>query len=439
MKFIDLFAGIGGFHVGLSKLGHECVFASEISKDLQRLYSKNFNIEVNGDIQKIDVEHIPKHDILCAGFPCQPFSKAGSQEGMNDIVRGNLFQDIARILDYHKPQYFILENVPNLKSHDNRNTWKTIIDVLQNHLGYSVQSENLSPHQFGVPQIRDRIFIVGSLNGLEHFEWPSTSESVTNIRSILAYNSKDAKKLPERENNCLDIWQEFLNRIPKSAKLPSFPIWSMEFGATYPFEKKAPFHLQKSELEMYLGEFGASLNGMNKSCQLERLPNYSRGKQKKGEFPTWKKNYIRQNRAFFEMYKKELAPLLSELQKMPPSWQKFEWNCQGEVRDLNQLIIQFRGSGIRVKRSNYSPALVASTSTQIPIIGWDRRYLSKFEAAKLQSLDEIELPALDGPAFKALGNAVNAKIVERIAANLIIPLETKDVKLIKDYQLLSNY
>ncbi len=419
MKFIDLFAGLGGFHVALEKLGHQCVFASELDPELRKLYKKNFELNAHGDITIIDEKDIPTHDILCGGFPCQPFSKAGAQEGLNDIDRGTLFHDISRILKYHKPEYFILENVPNLKSHDNGNTWNTIIKVLEDELGYSVRAEKLSPHQFGIPQIRDRIFIVGSLSGLEEFKWPKVSSNKTNIRSVLSRNPKKAKLVPERELECLNLWQEFLNRIPKTSKLPSFPIWSMEFGATYPFQEIAPFHMTKNDLDEYLGKYGSSLHGMSKASQLERLPKYARDKQKGRQFPKWKQNYIRQNREFYLKHKVEIDPLISQLQKMPPSWQKFEWNCQGEVRNIKKLIVQFRGSGIRVKRPNYSPALVSSTSTQIPIISWENRYLTKREGARLQSLNDIQVPKSDASAFKALGNAVNAKIVQLIASNLI--------------------
>ena len=112
--FIDLFAGLGGFHIALSKLGHQCVFASEIVVELKELYQQNFGIEVSGDITKIPLENIPSHDILCAGFPCQPFSKAGRQKGMEE-ERGKLIDRVIEILEYHKPKYFILENVRNLE------------------------------------------------------------------------------------------------------------------------------------------------------------------------------------------------------------------------------------------------------------------------------------------------------------------------------------
>ena len=118
MKFIDLFAGLGGFHVALNTLGHECVFACEKDPRLRNLYTTNFNLECSGDIRTTNESDIPTHDILCAGFPCQPFSKAGKQKGFDDVGRGDLFHDIIRILNHHKPQFFILENVPNIKKHD---------------------------------------------------------------------------------------------------------------------------------------------------------------------------------------------------------------------------------------------------------------------------------------------------------------------------------
>ena len=114
MRFIDIFAGLGGFHTGLARLGHTCVFASELDVSLQELYKKNYGLQPEGDIRKIPIEKIPAHDILCAGSPCQPFSKAGEQQGFECPKWGDLFGHVLRILQYHKPQYVMLENVPNL-------------------------------------------------------------------------------------------------------------------------------------------------------------------------------------------------------------------------------------------------------------------------------------------------------------------------------------
>src|SRR5690606_18180231 len=125
MRFVDLFAGLGGFHLALAKLGHECVFASELMPELRSLYKTNHGIECAGDINLVDIERdIPTHDILCAGFPCQPFSQAGAQLGLNDPKNGNLFYKIMEILELHEPEYVFLENVPNLRGHDDGNTWK---------------------------------------------------------------------------------------------------------------------------------------------------------------------------------------------------------------------------------------------------------------------------------------------------------------------------
>ncbi len=118
MKFVDLFSGLGGFHLAAKQLGGECVFASEINPVLQSVYKDNFGIKPVGDIRKIDPKDVPPHDLLCAGFPCQPFSKAGEQMGWKDAVRGTVFFNIVEILRYHQPKFIILENVAHFVKHD---------------------------------------------------------------------------------------------------------------------------------------------------------------------------------------------------------------------------------------------------------------------------------------------------------------------------------
>ena len=152
MKFIDLFAGLGGFHIALNSLGHKCVFASEINEDLRKLYKINHGIDCTGDINLVEVKDIPKHDIICAGFPCQPFSKAGKQNGLDDLNNGNFFNRIMEIADFHKPEFIFLENVPNLKGHDEGNTWQFIFNKLS--VKYDVKERVISPHKFGVRQQR---------------------------------------------------------------------------------------------------------------------------------------------------------------------------------------------------------------------------------------------------------------------------------------------
>ena len=417
MKFIDLFAGIGGFHIALEKLGHECVFASEKRINLAELYEKNFEIEVNRDITKIEVSDIPAFDILCAGFPCQPFSKAGKQDGLRDERNGSLFDKIVDILEFHRPKYFILENVRNLISHDNENTWFYIKEQLENRLEYKIDKKIYSPHNFGIPQHRERLFIVGSSDGLDHFEWLETTDKTTSIFEYLDKKPVNARKLENEKVEVINIWQEFISKIPKEHKLPSFPIWSMEFGATYPFEEKTPFASSTKALANTKGIFGVDLKGLSRQDKFANLPSYARTEQR--EFPSWKKNYIRQNRAFYEKYKDILKPTIKKIENLKiSSWQKLEWNVQGGERNLYKYIIQFRGSGVRIKKTDFFPSLV-TVSTQIPIISWEKRYITPSEGARIQSLNGIELPENIGTCFSALGNAVNGTIVRLIAEKLI--------------------
>ncbi len=173
-KFIDLFAGIGGFRIAMQNLKGKCVFTSEIDVSAQRSYQANFGDLPNGDITKINEKDIPDHDVLCAGFPCQAFSIAGRKGGFND-TRGTLFFDVARIIREKQPKAFFLENVKGLVGHDKGKTLATILGVLRDDLGYFVPNPQvMNAKNFGVPQNRERIFIVGFRSdlGINHFEYP---------------------------------------------------------------------------------------------------------------------------------------------------------------------------------------------------------------------------------------------------------------------------
>ena len=158
-RFIDLFAGIGGIRIAFEKQGGKCVFTSEWDKFAQQTYSENFGDIPSGDITEIHEIDVPNHDILLAGFPCQPFSHAGLKRGFDDI-RGTLFFDIARIIKEKKPKMVLLENVKGFASHDKGNTFKVVCSTLEK-LGYEVHSKVLNAREFGVPQNRERIYIVG--------------------------------------------------------------------------------------------------------------------------------------------------------------------------------------------------------------------------------------------------------------------------------------
>lgn len=168
IKYIDLFCGIGGIRLGMDSQGFECVFSSDINAECQRTYNENFGEEPFGDITQIDEKSIPDHDVLCAGFPCQPFSISGKQKGFDD-TRGTLFFDICRILNEKKPSVVFLENVKHLVHHNGGKTLQTILDKLEG-LGYSVSWRVLNGADYGVPQNRERIIIIGSLYGKFDFD-----------------------------------------------------------------------------------------------------------------------------------------------------------------------------------------------------------------------------------------------------------------------------
>lgn len=439
MKFIDLFAGLGGFHKALNELGHECVFASEINPVLREYYQANWNIKVSGDIKQIvkdNINLIPDHDVLCAGFPCQPFSKAGKQLGRDD-QRGTLFDEIIKILRHKKPQYFILENVRYIEKHNNEETWKYMQDAFED-LGYAVKYNIYSPHDFGIPQHRQRIFIVGSLFNLSHFNFIDIDAHKTSIIDILDFietNPIEYKSLPQSNKNCIKTWQRFIDKLPSTKKMPSFPIWGMEFGATYPFEKTIPFKLTCDELSEFKGSFGCELKGKNKEEQFKNLPSYARVET---SFPAWKQNYIKHNRKLYSDNKLLIGDVVEEISMLPSqSWQKLEWNVGQKERKINNYIFQFRASGIRVKKIDFFPSLVC-TNTQLPIIGWQNRYLTRNEGLKLQSLEGIKLPTNDNAAFKALGNAVNSKIIRLIAENLLLSNSNPLIKNDLNFKVSQN-
>ena len=419
MRFIDLFAGLGGFHLALRKLGHKCVFACEIDEKLRALYKRNFGVEAASDIRQIAADDVPSHDILCAGFPCQPFSKAGSQSGLEDPESGGLFFDIMRIISCHRPRYLILENVPNFERHDDGKTWERIERLLRAER-YDVRLEKISPHHYGIPQIRERIYIVGSLEPLDGFRWPvrlSSSKGIS-IRSVLDVNPPDARLIPDQVKLCLAVWQEFLSRFPEEEKLPSFPIWSMEFGATYPYEEKTPRCFPLYELRRYRGSHGRPLTGTRRGELFKLLPSHARVEDK--QFPHWKVQFIKQNRELYERHKDWIDDWKPKIMEFPSSFQKLEWNCQGEPRILDDFVIQIRASGVRVKRPTTSPSLVAMTATQVPIIAWEGRYITPIECKRLQSMEELEwLPDKPTKAYEALGNAVNVTVAELVAEALL--------------------
>ncbi|HNS31056.1 MAG TPA: DNA cytosine methyltransferase [Tenuifilaceae bacterium] len=376
-RFIDLFAGIGGFHVAMSHLGGQCVFASEIDEYAIETYRSNFGIDANHDITQTPETAIPKHEVLCAGFPCQAFSKAGKQNGFED-TRGTLFFDILRILRHHQPKYFLLENVRNLISHNGGTTWRVIHENL-NQLGYLIPEKPIifSPHQIGIPQLRERVFIPGVAKGKTRrkaieIEVPKSKRNVT--RSALILNGAPPKEflISPYEEYVLQAWDEFLQGL--NHRVVGFPIWVEEFTKEYDVSP----------------------------------------------LPAWEQVFVNKNRWLYQTNRRHIDQWLNRydgLKKFVPTHTKFEWQAGTSIGSVWDGIIQFRPSGIRVKRPTEFPALVAMV--HIPIIGWEKRRLTPREAANLQSFPhDFTIHPNNQQAYKQLGNSVNVEVIKYIAKQL---------------------
>lgn len=381
-KFIDLFCGIGGFHQAMETLGGECVFASDIDADCRKTYQANYGIEPAGDITKVEAKDIPPHDVLCGGFPCQAFSKAGKRLGFEDETKGTLFFDICRILEYHKPKYALLENVRNLASHDHGNTWRVIHDKLEG-LGYNLLPEPVifSPHYVGIPQHRERVYIMcvrKDIGEIHPFEFNKKELPTCSIENILQDDNEipniDEYRISPDMENLIDLWNEFLQNI-KVSKLPGFPVWSDRLRDLDPNE---------------------DLN----------------------QFPAWKQNFILKNSELYVSNRDFIDEWLTRAQQNPLFFgakAKLEWQA-GQTKHPNiwNQIFQLRPSGIRVKVNSYFPALVAIVQTSI--VGSRRRFLTPRECARLQSFPENFQPDVkQAQAYKQFGNAVNVGLVKYFA------------------------
>lgn len=384
-KYIDLFCGIGGFHQAMKSLGGECVFASDIDEDCRKTYEMNYGIAPAGDITKIEAADIPAHDVLCGGFPCQAFSKAGNRLGFDDQTKGTLFFDICRILEYHQPKYALLENVRNLASHDKGNTWKVIYQKLDK-LGYNLLPEPVifSPHYIGIPQHRERVYIMcvrKDIGDITPFVFSKEKNISCSVDSILQDDSEinninDYRISPEMED-LINLWNEFIQTI-KVDKLPGFPIWS------------------------------------DRLRELDSNEDLS-------QYPAWKKNFILKNNELYVNNREFIDEWLERAKKNPLFFgakAKLEWQAgQTNKPDIWNQIFQIRPSGIRVKVNTYFPALVAIVQTSI--IGSRRRYLTPRECASLQSFPDSFQPDIkQQQAYKQFGNAVNVECVKMFAKHM---------------------
>ena len=385
-KFIDLFCGIGGFHQAMESLGGECVFACDIDADCRKTYATNYGLEPDVDVTKIDPNKLPAFDVLCGGFPCQAFSKAGKRLGFADETKGTLFFDVERIMAHCQPKYALLENVRNLASHDGGNTWKTIHEHLTN-IGYNVLEEPVifSPHYLGIPQHRERVFIMcvrKDIGTLPVFQFNAKGKlPKCSVENILQDDSEienlQKYRLSEDKIQLVDLWNEFIQNI-KCKKLPGFPIWSE--------------YLQSPDLN-------------------EDTTGY----------PAWKINFINKNNQLYLDNREFIDKWLIRAKQNPLFFgakAKLEWQAgQHKHPNIWEHILQFRPSGIRVKVGTYFPALVAITQTSI--VGCRKRELTLRECARLQSFpDTFQPDIVDAQAYKQFGNAVNVEVVKLFAKYL---------------------
>ncbi|WP_159624186.1 DNA (cytosine-5-)-methyltransferase [Actinomyces sp. zg296] len=400
--FIDLFAGIGGFHAALSEMGGGCVYAVEIDPDASRIYEQNWGINPLGDITVDAGEagvspRIPHHDVLAAGFPCQPFSKSGAQRGMEE-TRGTLYFNILQIVRERHPAVLLLENVRNLAGPRHKHEWEVIVRTLRDE-GYRVADAPaiISPHQIGRerggrPQVRERVFITATYDpeGLGDgapapVARPRHQYGEDTDWSIEDYLDEDPSgyELTPSEVEWVDAWDAWVRRFRKynpGVKLPGFPIWADEWRT-----------VEELEARIADGDYDGA--------------------------PAWKMSFLRKNAELFDRNQGWCRAWLVEYQvaSFPPSRRKLEWQAQG-LGSLWDCLMHFRPSGLRAKPPTYVPALVAITQTSI--IGPRRRRLTPREAARMQGLpDDFTFEGQsDAATYKQLGNGVNVGVVQNVLA-----------------------
>lgn len=418
-KFIDLFAGIGGFHCAMSKYSDnkaQCVMASEIDENARLIYENNFKIKPLGDIRKINQSDIKEpYDVVCGGFPCQTFSKAGMQKGFGD-PRGTLFKEIIRLISKDKlddqPKILILENVRNLITHDKGITWNTIRKELID-AGYNVANTPVvvGPKDFGIPQLRERAIILAIrkdiFDGEINFDIEKKSNNSTSIYSVvnetLDSDSLKKYKISKHEEDVLTAWDEFIHLV-----------------------KYAPFISYKEGKKKYIKkEFNGVLGFPIWAFEFKKRYNINNEQLK---YPEWKKDFITKNRLIYSYNKKAIDEWLKKwkmLKEFTHTEQKFEWQVGNSIDTVWEGIIQFRPSGVRVKQPTESPTLVAMV--HVPIIGKYKRYITVAEAAKLQSFPLSYNLSLENDfnAYKQLGNAVNVEVIYQVFKKFVNYIDEK--------------
>lgn len=444
-RFVDLFAGIGGFHAAMKTFGGQCVYAVEIDPRARRVYEANWGgvasgLNDSGDITLDDPAAIPDHEVLCAGFPCQPFSKSGAQQGM-DEARGTLFYNIAEIIAAKRPLVVVLENVRNLIGPRHRHEWDVIIRTLR-ELGYHVSRKPaiFSPHLLpprlgGTPQVRERVFITATRSrtlGLiaddalgpqpvatmsdrfghralddERFD-PRSDTNGWRLTPLLDEAGHPGFGLTDAETHWIDAWDEFVSILRDVGEpLPGFPVWA-DAWHDFPevFDLRFPPLLKPDVLK----PLSAAPEGFG--APVVTRPHIDR------TLPDWKRAHLRKN---YDLFERNHAALVDwacrwgvfRPEVFPPSRRKLEWQA-GDAPSLWETVLQMRPSGIRAKKETYLPALVAITQTSI--VGRLQRRVSPVETARLQGLPEsfVFPDQTDAATYRQLGNGVAVGAVAHV-------------------------
>ena len=403
-RYIDLFCGLGGFHQGVERISKkygiqtECLFAADNDLAVSKIYEKNYGIPCFFDLKHekthelIDAA-IGDEELTCifAGFPCQPFSKAGRQEGFNNQMKGTLYFEIEKIIHRHHPAYILLENVRNLRNHDGGNTWKVIKNSLEEE-GYFVDDIIVSPNQIeSIPALRERFFVMAY-----NKDKLSIDDQVVKIHLDKKYY-----------DTSIYTWRNFekgLNRKYFQRGLPS-DIDSLHISIINMWNDL--YHRLKDDNRHIISPIWPKF--FDESIDLS-------------DIPEWKIKLIKKNQRFYkenkDIYDKWYFENKTFFDSIPASSQKFEWNAGDAIDDIWKGIIQFRPSGVRVKRPDFVPTLVAINQT--PILGVEKRYLSVEEMCKLYGFTNLKLAEQnDAETCKQLGNTVSVDVVEFLIKHML--------------------
>ena len=375
LKFIDLFCGIGGFHQALKDLGHKCILACDIDKACREVYENNYGIKLVNNVKDIKPEELQDFDILCAGFPCQAFSNGGKKLCFKDL-RGLLFDEIIRIAKVKKPSFMFLENVKHILKVSNGEVIKYIKRKID-ETGYELQLFQMSPHEYGIPQQRERVYFVCVRKDIykKDFLLIHEKKKPDFIKFLEPYDNVDKKYHVKGDIlNCLESWNEIIQKFKTK-------------------EKISPTIMINDYYKFYTDE---EFNNLAK----------------------WRKEYMKKNLILINKYQKEFDEFYekhNEILNKRSIYGQLDWQC-GNIKENDTIFnyfIQIRQSGIRVKKAEYFPTLVAIS--QIPIYGKEKRYITPRECARLQGFPEnFIIDSNDKNAYKQFGNSVCVENVKNV-------------------------